>query len=96
MSLQGEIEGDSNLKKEGGISANSHSNTAKEVTVPSTPSVEATMETAKLLRIEEDLGSLEVGKIADIIAIDGNPLDNPADMKNVVFVMKEGKIYKQN
>tara|TARA_B100000927_G_scaffold75533_1_gene60199 strand:- start:5282 stop:6550 length:1269 start_codon:yes stop_codon:yes gene_type:complete len=56
----------------------------------------ATMETAKLLRIEEDLGSLEVGKIADIIAIDGNPLDNPADMKNVVFVMKEGKIYKQN
>ncbi len=56
----------------------------------------ATMETAKLLRIEEDLGSLEVGKIADIIAIDGNPLENPADMKNVVFVMKEGKIYKQN
>ena len=56
----------------------------------------ATMETAKLLRIEEDLGSLEVGKIADIIAVDGNPLDNPADMKNVVFVMKEGKVYRQN
>ncbi len=56
----------------------------------------ATMETAKLLRIEEELGSLEVGKIADIIAVDGNPLDNPADMKNVVFVMKEGKVYKQN
>ena len=56
----------------------------------------ATMETAKLLRIEEELGSLEIGKIADIIAVSGNPLDNPADMKNVVFVMKEGKIYKQN
>ena len=56
----------------------------------------ATMETAKLLRIEEDLGSLEVGKIADIIAIDGNPLEDPSVMKNVVFVMKEGEVFKQN
>ena len=56
----------------------------------------ATMETAKLLRIEEDLGSLEVGKIADIIAIDGNPLEDPSLMKNVVFVMKEGEVFKQN
>ena len=56
----------------------------------------ATMETAKLLRIEDDLGSLEVGKIADIIAIDGNPLEDPSVMKNVVFVMKEGEVFKQN
>ena len=56
----------------------------------------ATMETAKLLRIEDDLGSLEVGKIADIIAVDGNPLEDPSLMKNVVFVMKEGEVFKQN
>ena len=54
----------------------------------------ATMETAKLLRIEKDLGSLEVGKIADIIAVKGNPLKDISVMKNVTFVMKEGKVYK--
>ena len=55
----------------------------------------ATMETAKLLRTEDDLGSIEVGKIADIIAIDGNPLNNIEVMEKVIFVMKEGKVYKQ-
>jgi imidazolonepropionase-like amidohydrolase len=52
------------------------------------------METAKLLRIEKDLGSLEVGKIADIIAVKGNPLKDISVMENVTFVMKEGKVYK--
>ena len=54
----------------------------------------ATMETAKLLRIEDKLGSIEVGKIADIIAVEGNPLSDISVMQNVVFVMKEGKVYK--
>jgi len=54
----------------------------------------ATMETAKLLGIEKDLGSLEVGKIADIIAVKGNPLKDISVMENVRFVMKEGKVYK--
>lgn len=54
----------------------------------------ATMETAKLLGIEKDLGSLEVGKIADIIAVKGNPLKDISVMENVAFVMKEGKVYK--
>lgn len=54
----------------------------------------ATMETAKLLGIEKDLGSLEVGKIADIIAVKGNPLNDISAMENVTFVMKEGKVYK--
>ena len=55
----------------------------------------ATMETAKLLRIDSKLGSLESGKIADIIAVDGNPLNDLSVMQNVVFVMKEGNVYKQ-
>jgi len=54
----------------------------------------ATMETAKLLRISDELGSLEEGKIADIIAVEGNPLEDISVMENVVFVMKEGIIYK--
>jgi imidazolonepropionase-like amidohydrolase len=55
----------------------------------------ATMETAKLLRIDSKLGSIESGKIADIIAVDGNPLNDLSVMQNVVFVMKEGNVYKQ-
>ena len=54
----------------------------------------ATMETAKLLRISDTLGSLEEGKIADIIAVDGNPLEDISVMENVVFVMKDGVVYK--
>ena len=55
----------------------------------------ATMEAAKLLRIDDDLGSLEEGKIAAIIAVNGNPLIDSKVMKNVVFVMKDGKVYKE-
>ena len=54
----------------------------------------ATMETAKLLRISDELGSLEEGKIADIVAVEGNPLEDISVMENVVFVMKEGIVYK--
>ena len=52
----------------------------------------ATINTAKLLKIDSILGSIEVGKMADIIAIDGNPIENINTMENVVFVMKEGEL----
>lgn len=55
----------------------------------------ATMTTAELLGIEDQLGSIEPGKIADMIAVDENPLDNINTMEHVIFVMKEGKVYKQ-
>ena len=55
----------------------------------------ATMEAAKLLRIEDKLGSIEVGKLADIIAVDENPIENIKTLMNVPFVMKDGKVYKQ-
>jgi imidazolonepropionase-like amidohydrolase len=38
---------------------------------------------------------LKPGKYADIIAVSGNPLDDVRLLENVRFVMKEGKIYKQ-
>jgi imidazolonepropionase-like amidohydrolase len=38
---------------------------------------------------------LKPGKYADIIAVSGNPLDDVRLLENVKFVMKEGKIYKQ-
>ena len=54
----------------------------------------ATMETAKLLKIEDTLGSIEAGKIADIIAVEGDPLDDISVLKDIVLVMKDGKAYK--
>lgn len=55
----------------------------------------ATMEAAKLLRIDEQVGSLEAGKWADLIAVPGNPLEDIKVMMQVDFVMKDGVIYKQ-
>lgn len=55
----------------------------------------ATIVNASVLGISDRLGSIEPGKIADIIATDENPLDNIHTLENVVFVMKEGVIYKK-
>ena len=51
----------------------------------------ATIEAAKLLRAEEEIGSIAAGKLADIIAVDGDPLADISVMTNVSFVMKDGK-----
>jgi imidazolonepropionase-like amidohydrolase len=55
----------------------------------------ATMGGADLLRISDILGTIEKGKIADIIAVNGDPLKDITVMERVVFVMKEGVVYKQ-
>lgn len=56
----------------------------------------ATMGGATLLGIEDKLGSIEVGKLADIIAVDKNPVEDVSTMMNVIFVMKDGKVFKHN
>ena len=56
----------------------------------------ATMTTAEMLGIDDRLGSLEVGKVADIVAVDGDPLDDIKLLQNVSFVMKDGTIHKGN
>jgi imidazolonepropionase-like amidohydrolase len=53
----------------------------------------ATTSAADLLGISEKTGSIAKGKLADIIAVDGDPLQDIKTMKNVSFVMKEGKVY---
>jgi len=54
----------------------------------------ATLEAAKLLRIDDRLGTIEAKKIADIVAVKGDPLENISVMKEVVFVMKEGVVFR--
>ena len=54
-----------------------------------------TLNGAKLLGMDKNIGSLEVGKYADIVAVSGNPLNNIKLLESVDFVMKNGVIYKE-
>ncbi|OBX25645.1 imidazolonepropionase-like amidohydrolase [Gelidibacter algens] len=55
----------------------------------------ATVTNAMLLKMEAQIGQLKGGFLADIVATNDDPTSNIDTMTNVVFVMKEGKIYKQ-
>ena len=55
----------------------------------------ATINAADLLGEKDKLGSIEVGKMADIVAVDGDPLKDSQAFGKVVFVMKDGVLYKQ-
>lgn len=57
--------------------------------------VAGTMNSAKLLGWDKNLGSLTVGKWADIVAVSGDPLKDIHAMEKVTFVMKNGVVYKQ-
>jgi len=56
----------------------------------------ATSVTAKLLGIEDETGTLEVGKQADLIAVPRDPLRDVTALQDVVFVMKGGRVYKSS
>ena len=67
----------------------------KEIGIPAEYSLNsATITNAKLLNMENLLGQLKEGYYADIIAVDESPLENIATLENVIFVMKDGKVYK--
>ncbi|HVG11782.1 MAG TPA: amidohydrolase family protein [Flavisolibacter sp.] len=55
----------------------------------------ATMAAADLLGLADKVGSIQKGKLADIIAVGGDPLQNISTMGDIRFVMKEGVVYKQ-
>ena len=56
----------------------------------------ATIEPAKLLRMEDVLGQIKPGMLADIIALEENPIVNIDSVQNVIFVMKDGEVFKEN
>lgn len=55
----------------------------------------ASINAATLLKKEGDIGSINVGAYADIIAVKGNPLENISVLENVLFVMKGGAVVKR-
>jgi imidazolonepropionase-like amidohydrolase len=54
----------------------------------------ATVHAAELMGWPEDVGAIEAGRYADIIAVAGDPLEDVRLLENVSFVMKGGKVYK--
>ncbi|MEA1784531.1 amidohydrolase family protein [Arenibacter sp. GZD96] len=54
----------------------------------------ATVTNAYLLGMDTQLGQLKEGFLADIVAVEANPMDEVRTLEKVVFVMKDGKIYK--
>ena len=56
----------------------------------------ATFNAAALIGVADQIGSIRPGKLADLIAVPGNPLEDITELERVSFVMKEGRIYKQN
>jgi imidazolonepropionase-like amidohydrolase len=55
----------------------------------------ATITNAKILAMENEIGQIKKGFFADIIAVDEDPTKNIKTMEHVVFVMKDGKVYKK-
>ena len=56
--------------------------------------VSATKNAADLLGKSDHLGSISVGKYADVIAVRGNPIEDITLLEHIGFVMKDGIIYK--
>ena len=54
----------------------------------------ATTVAAKHIGLDDVIGSLEPGKYADLIGVDGNPLEKIEELRDVDFVMKGGEVYK--
>ncbi|CAA9524635.1 MAG: Xaa-Pro dipeptidase, putative, partial [uncultured Sphingomonadaceae bacterium] len=61
---------------------------------PATAIVAATVNAADLLGLAREIGSIEPGKAADIIAVSGDPLADVTRLKQVGFVMRAGRVHK--
>jgi len=53
----------------------------------------ATIDGAKIIGFDQDLGSIEAGKLADLVVLDRNPLQDIRNTNSVRYVMKNGELY---
>lgn len=56
----------------------------------------ATIQSARMLEMDDVTGSLSVGKFADIVALDANPLEDISALRSLGFVMKGGRVYRND
>ena len=56
----------------------------------------ATISGARLVGIERDVGSIAIGKLADVIVLNSNPLERIENTADIAYVMKGGHLYEQN
>jgi len=57
----------------------------------------ATKNAAELLGLEQELGTVEIGKVADLVVLNANPLSDISNIKNINCVIKEGTmVYNQH
>ncbi len=55
---------------------------------------DATLNAARIMSMDKDLGSIAPGKLADLVLVDGDPTKNISDIRKTVLVVKDGVIYK--
>jgi imidazolonepropionase-like amidohydrolase len=66
-----------------------------EAGIPPAKSLQiATFNAARLLKQDKDLGSIAVGKRADLLLVEGNPAEHISDIRRCRLVMKNGVLYK--
>ena len=53
----------------------------------------ATVNASRHIQMDDQIGTLEAGKLADIVAVDGDPMENISELTDVDFVMKDGVVY---
>jgi imidazolonepropionase-like amidohydrolase len=54
----------------------------------------ATIVPARVMKLDKEVGTVEVGKAADLIIVDGNPLENISNIRKVQIVVTNGRVYK--
>ncbi len=53
----------------------------------------ATLNAARIMSIDKELGSIAPGKLADLVLVDGDPTKNISDIRKTVLVVKDGVLY---
>ena len=91
------------LGTDAGTPFNYHNNTAYEMellarlNIPNMDILKiATINSAKCVGVEKDYGSIEVGKQADLVCLEENPLDNISNVRKINRVIQSGKIVVEN